>query len=102
LISTRYEYLFILSLYGATGLTITWDGFRRGIRKPHVSKAIAIFLSYCFGIEVIALRLGWWTFDPKRVVGVYAWRIPLEECCLFLVFVAIVVGAWETMAGECN
>lgn len=102
MVPTRYEYLFILTVFGATGLTVTWDGLRRGIRKQHVRKAVTIFLAYCLAIEIIALRLGWWTFAAETIVGIYIWRIPLEECCLFFVFAAIVIGAWETMSDERN
>ena len=97
MIPQRFEYIFILALYAATGLSVTSEGLRRAINKTSTRTAAVVFLTYCFTIEIVALHLGWWTFAEERVIGVYLWRIPLEECLLFFVFFAIVIGAWEVL-----
>ncbi len=97
MIPKRFEYIFILALYAATGLSVTVDGLRRALSKPGTATAAAIFLAYCFAIEIVALRTGWWKFDDKRVIGIYLWQIPIEECLLFPTFFALVVGAWEVL-----
>jgi len=72
------------------------------LKRRHAWRAIGLFFVYCLGIEVIALTLGWWTFNEHRVIGLYVWRIPVEELLLFATFGGVVLGAWETLDRECN
>jgi len=101
-IPARFEYAFILAVFVLTGLTITWEGVLRAVKRRPAQHAIGLFFIYCLGIEIVALTRGWWTFDARRVLGVYVWRIPIEELLLFTAFSVIVLGAWETLANERN
>ena len=97
MIPTRFEYAFILTLFALTGLTVTWEGVALALKRRHGPQAIALFFLYCFAIEIIALSRGWWTFNDQHVIGLYVWRVPIEELLLFAVFSLIVLGAWETL-----
>ena len=100
MIPQRFEYAFILVILAATGMSLTWNGLRRVATKRHTLVAIGLFLLYCLAIEIVALTLGWWTFDGSRVFGGYVWIIPVEELLLFLVFSIVVIGGWETLQDE--
>lgn len=102
MIPARFEYAFILMIFALTGLTVTWEGVVRAVKRRPAQQAIGLFFLYCLAIEIVALTRGWWTFDARRVLGVYVWRIPAEELFLFAVFSVVVLGAWETLTDERN
>jgi hypothetical protein len=54
-------------------------------------------MSYCIGIEILALSQNWWSFDANRVIGLYIWRIPVEELALFPLFAILTLAAWELL-----
>ena len=100
MIPTRFEYAFILAIFAMTGLSLTWEGAMRALARHPARQAIGLFFLYCLAIEIVALTHGWWTFNRDRVIGLYVWRIPVEELVLFAVFSVIVLGAWETLTHE--
>ncbi|MGK2856842.1 MAG: lycopene cyclase domain-containing protein [Thermoanaerobaculia bacterium] len=79
MIPARFEYAFILIIFALTGLTITWEGVVRAVKRRPAQQAIGLFYIYCLTIEFVALTRGWWTFDARQALGVYIWRIPVEE-----------------------
>lgn len=102
MIAARFEYLFILAIFAVTGLSLTWEGVTRALKRQSGRKALAIFFFYCLAVEIIALMQRWWVFDERRIVGVFVWRIPIEEFLLFITFGVIVLGAWEALDDERN
>jgi lycopene cyclase domain-containing protein len=102
LIPAKFEYLFILLLYALTGLSLCWDGLRIALSRRQFLPTLAAFFIYCLGIEILALSLGWWTFNERRVVGIYAWRIPAEELALFALFATLTIAAWESLTRDRN
>jgi lycopene cyclase domain-containing protein len=101
-IPARFEYVFVLVIFTLTGLSLTWDGVVRALKQRSAQQAISLFVLYCLTIEIVALTRGWWVFNERRVIGLYVWRIPLEELLLFAAFSVVVIGAWETLAHERN
>lgn len=102
MIPAKFEYLFILCLYALSGLSLCWDGLRVALRRRHFLPTVATFLVCCLGIEILALSLDWWSFDPNRVIGLYVWRIPAEELALFPLFAILTLSAWETLTRDGN
>ena len=100
MLPAKFEYSFILSLFALTGLSLSWDGLRIAIRRPQFLVTAAVFYLYCLCIEIAALNLGWWTFDEHRIVGLYVWRIPVEELALFAVFILLTLGTWEMLTND--
>ena len=59
----------------------------RVYRRPRrlVLTLVPVVVVFC-AWDVLALRAGHWTWDPRQTVGVLLpWRLPLEELLFFLV-----------------
>jgi lycopene cyclase domain-containing protein len=91
------EYAFVLLLYAATGLALTWDGVVIALRRPQFWPTLLTFFTLCMLIEVVALNAGWWRFDEDQVLGLYLWKIPIEEMALFVAFCVMVLATWEML-----
>lgn len=70
------------------------------LRKRHFLQAVTMFFLYCLGIEIFALNLDWWSFDPERVIGLYVWLIPIEELALFPIFSILTLAAWSALSHD--
>lgn len=56
--------------------------YRRWVRTAAaVLPVAAVFVLW----DYLAVRAGWWWFDPDRVTGIYLGVLPLEELLFFLV-----------------
>ncbi len=59
----------------------------RVYRRPRrlVLTLVPVVVVFC-AWDVLAIRAGHWTWDPRQTVGVLLpWRLPLEELLFFLV-----------------
>lgn len=97
MLPANLEYALVLLLYATTGLALTWDGLRVALKRPQFWPTMLTVFGFCMVIEVIALNLDWWRFDEQQVIGLYLWRIPVEEMALFVVFTLVTLAAWEAL-----
>jgi lycopene cyclase domain-containing protein len=95
-ISSRYEYLFLLLIFSLVGASIiSPPKWRLARRRPYVLSLVGFFV---FGtvVDWLAVRWNWWTWSAVRCWGPRALEIPVEEFILFVIFHAVVVLIWET------
>ncbi|WP_460605801.1 lycopene cyclase domain-containing protein [Jatrophihabitans fulvus] len=57
---------------------------------------VAVFVAW----DVLAVRAGWWTFDPDQTLGVtLPGRLPIEEFLFFVVVPICAVLTYEAVDG---
>ena len=91
----NFEYLFVLIVLCASGISLFGPRFAMLYRRIHFCASLFFFIFLCFCIDLVAVKAGWWSFSPERCVGIEVLGIPIEEFLLFSFVFSATVLAWE-------
>ncbi|MGZ5465661.1 MAG: lycopene cyclase domain-containing protein [Thermoanaerobaculia bacterium] len=97
MIPGRYEYLFLLLIFGLIGLAILSARAQRAIRTQTFWVSMAIFCVFGTAVDLLAIHWNWWQWSPDKTCGIRLLAIPIEEYILFLVGHTAAVAIWETL-----
>lgn len=67
------------------------------LRRRYFWLLLALFLLYVTAIDLVALRMDWWRFNPDRIVGITLVGIPIEEYLLGILFCLFTISVWENL-----
>lgn len=93
----KYEYLFLLLIFGAAGVSVLTRGSLLAFRSRAFWISMAIFIALATTIDLLAIRWHWWTWSPQKTCGLALLGIPVEEFILFLLGHTISIALWETL-----
>jgi lycopene cyclase domain-containing protein len=98
LLATRFEYLFLLLVWAAAGVSILWPRIAPLLRARHFWVSSAIFVAIGAVVDWIAISQAWWDWSPTRTCGLTIAAIPVEEFIGFFTGHMLAVAAWETLS----
>ena len=98
---TAHAYLMYELLWALPVIAIQWLVAHRELWKRRrlliiVSTLATLYLGAC---DALALGHGIWSVDPKRVLGIYAGPLPLEEFIFYGVTNVMAVQGFVMIAG---
>jgi lycopene cyclase domain-containing protein len=96
-LANRFEYLFLLLVWAAAGVSILWTHIRPLLRARHFWISSLIFMSLGTVVDLIAISQSWWHWSPLRTCGLAVAAIPIEEYIGFFIGHLLAVAAWETL-----
>lgn len=97
MIAGRYEYLFLLLIFGLVGLSVLSGRALQAIRTRTFWISMAIFFIFGTAVDLLAIHWDWWQWSRSKTCGIRLLTIPIEEYLLFLIGHATAVGIWETL-----
>jgi hypothetical protein len=56
---------------------------RRLVRTAFIL-LVAIYVPYCFYLELMACGRGWWVWNGKQTSGIFTWVLPLDSYLMYL------------------
>jgi lycopene cyclase domain-containing protein len=95
--TARYEYLFLLLIFGAAGLSILSRASLRAFRRPAFWLSMSVFFMLATTIDLLAIHCNWWTWSSQKTCGLALMGIPVEEFILFFLGHTISIALWETL-----
>lgn len=95
----RGSYLLILAACVLGTLPLEFVLHTRVYARWRQLLAAVVPVLVLFGVwDVLAIRAGWWSYDPGQIVGVtLPGRLPLEEVLFFLVIPTCAVLSFEAV-----
>lgn len=94
------EYLFLLTVFAAVGISLLWHEVGSIIQEKAFWFGVIVFSIYCLLIEIIAISKGWWAFNEAKTLGVAIKGVPIEEFALFPLFYILVISAWRKIKND--
>lgn len=95
MLDSRLEYLAILLTLCIFTVSLFGPQIKLLRRKSEFWCALTTFLLMGFGLDLIAMSWGWWSFANTRVIGLHVGQVPIEEFVLFIVIFILAISAWE-------
>jgi lycopene cyclase domain-containing protein len=94
----RYQYLIVMALCVLVTLPLEFVLNARVYRRPRrllrtMVPAFAAFVAW----DVVAIRLGHWTFSPEYTTGWKVGNIPVEELVFFVVIPLCALLSYEAV-----
>ncbi len=97
LVPQQADYLALVLLLNLLTSAIFWEELVQLSVKAHFWGGLGTFMTACIALDWIALKVGWWSFDEERILGVYVLQqIPIEELALFALIYVLAVSGWES------
>lgn len=95
MIPDRLEYLTILVVLLIFVASAYSRELSHCIRRHEFWAALPIYFVCCTILDLVAIRLKWWTFRSSKLVGLTILEIPFEEYMLFAVTYLLSIALWE-------
>jgi lycopene cyclase domain-containing protein len=95
--AARYEYLFLLLIFGVAGLSILSRASLRAFQRPVFWISLIVFFFLATTIDLLAIHWNWWFWSPQKTCGLSLIGIPIEEFILFFLGHTISIALWETL-----
>lgn len=94
----NFQYLFVMAFCVVVTLPLEFVLDARVYRRPRrmLSALVPTFFAFV-AWDVVAIRLGHWTFAPEYTTGVKIGNIPLEELVFFVVIPLCAMLSYEAV-----
>jgi lycopene cyclase domain-containing protein len=89
------EYLAVLLVLMIFVAAATWEQVRTLLKERAFWLSLAAYLVLCTALDVIAVRLQWWSFPAPTNMGIWLGGVPIEEFVLFIVIFISATAAWK-------
>jgi lycopene cyclase domain-containing protein len=89
------EYLVVLMVLMLFVAAAAWEQVRTLAKERAFWLSLVVYLVLCIALDIIAVRLRWWSFPAPTNFGITVGGVPIEEFILFVVIFVSATAAWK-------